>query len=472
MDLVGFFFRRNFALIKDGGYFGLIATNTIAQGGTREGSLEPIARQGGEIVFAIRSMKWPGLAAVSVSLVAMHKGKWDASRFLDGKEVTRITPYLDDSETLGNPYRLKENAGKSFQGSIVLGMGFVLEPSEAQALIKKDRRNKDVLFPYLNGEDLNSRPDQSPSRWVINFFDRSEEKAREYPDCFGIVEEKVKPERMKINDKFGRENWWRFMRHRPELAHAMAPFERVISLSIVSKHIGFVFCDSKQIFSHRTSVFPFSSFAYLPLLQSNIHESWAWKYSSTLEGRINYSPSDCFETFPFPACLREHSTANTSALESIGREYYDHRQALMLDLQLGLTKTYNLFHDTGIVPGATELSSLESQLKKSGAKIGPAEAAARIQTLRDLHVRMDAAVLAAYGWTDIGLGHGFHAVDFLPENDRVRFTISPQARREILKRLLELNHRYHAEEDAVEEKKPMKKGASRKRAGHGPELGL
>ncbi len=117
-DLVGYFFRRNFSLIKDSGYFGLIATNTIAQGGTREGSLEPIARIGGEIVFAIRSMKWPGLAAVSVSLVAMHKGKWDAPRFLDGREVTRITPYLDDSEALGNPYRLKENAGKSFQGSI------------------------------------------------------------------------------------------------------------------------------------------------------------------------------------------------------------------------------------------------------------------------------------------------------------------------------------------------------------------
>jgi hypothetical protein len=123
-------------------------------------------------------MMWPGLAAVSVSLVAMHKGKWDAPRFLDGREVARITPYLDDSETLGNPYRLKENAGKSFQGSIVLGMGFVLELSEAQALIQKDARNKDVLFLYLNGEDLNTRPEQSPSRWVINFFDWPEEKAR------------------------------------------------------------------------------------------------------------------------------------------------------------------------------------------------------------------------------------------------------------------------------------------------------
>jgi hypothetical protein len=53
----------------------------------------------------------------------------------------------------------------------------------------------------------------------------------------------------------------------------------------------------------------------------------------------------------------------------------------------------------------------------------------------------------------------------------MRFTISPAARREVLKRPFELNHRYHAEEEAAEEQKPKKSG-KRKRAGHGPELGL
>jgi hypothetical protein len=292
------------------------------------------------------------------------------------------------------------------------------------------------------------------------------------------VEEKVKPERTR-QDESGKfklrkplpEKWWIYGEKRPGLYSTIAPIERVIAISIVSKYTGFAVSNVKQVFAYRTSVFPFSSFTYLALLQANIHESWAWKYSSTLEGRINYSPSDCFETFPFPACLREHSTADTSALESIGREYYEHRRALMLDMQLGLTKTYNLFHDPGIVPGATDLTVLESQLKKFRARIGTTEAAARIQTLRELHVKMDAAVLAAYGWTDLVLGHDFHAVDFLPENDRVRFTISPQARREILKRLLELNHRYHAEEETAEETKPKKKG-KRSRTAHDPELGL
>jgi hypothetical protein len=119
---------------------------------------------------------------------------------LDDQPTTGITAYLTAPGTVsGNPYRLKANEGKSFQGSIVLGMGFILEPAEAQRLIEKDGRNKDVLFPYLNGEDLNSRPDQSPSRWVINFFDWPIEKAMEYPDCFRIIEEKVKPERLANN---------------------------------------------------------------------------------------------------------------------------------------------------------------------------------------------------------------------------------------------------------------------------------
>jgi hypothetical protein len=145
----------------------------------------------------------------------------------------------------------------------------------------------------------------------------------------------------------------------------------------------------------------------------------------------------------------------------------------MLDMQLGLTKTYNLFHDPGIEHGAKDLPALAAQLKKSGARIGAPMASARIRTLRDLHVHMDQAVLAAYGRTDIALGHGFHEVDFLPENDRVRFTISPAARCVVLKRLLDLNHRRHAEEIAEgreEGKNPKRKG--RKPAAPGkPEQG-
>ena len=69
-----------------------------------------------------------------------------------------------------------------------------------------------------------------------------------------------------------------------------------------------------------------------------------------------------------------------------------------------------------------------------------------LEELRTLHKQMDEAVLKAYGWTDINLAHNFYEVDYLPENDRIRYTISPEARKEILKRLLELNHKIHEEE--------------------------
>lgn len=471
-DLVGYFFRRAFSLIRDRGFFGLIATNTIAQGDTREGSLEPIASQGGETVFAIRSMKWPGLAAVSVSLVAMHKGPWMAPRILDGKPVVRITPYLDDSETVGNPFPLRENSGRSFIGAYVLGMGFVLEPAQAQVLIKSNPRNKDVLFPYLNGEDLNTRPDQSPSRWVINFQNWPESEARKYPECFRIVEERVKPERMKQNDKGGRDKWWQFLRPRPELSRAIAELDRVLVIARVSKYVAIASVPTGIIFMEKIVVFPCATpEALFPLLSSSIHEYWAWKYSSTMrEGWINFAPSDCFETFPFPRCLRGTPTAEAASLEAIGKQYHEHRQDLMLGLNLGLTKTYNLFHDPRVEHTKAGTAIVEPLLRKAGSRIDPAEAVAGIDRLRRLHLQMDQTVLAAYGWTDIILGHDFHEVDFLPENDRVRFTISPSARREILKRLLELNHRYHAEEQR-EPVAPRRK--SRGRQNHQePTLGI
>lgn len=144
---------------------------------------------------------------------------------------------------LGNPYPLKQNAGKSFQGSIVLGKGFVLTPEEAEVLITKDPRNKDVLFPYLNGEDLNNDPEQKPSRWVINFFDWTEEKARTYPDCFEIVERLVKPERQRWKlDENGNEivgtyalrkplpqKWWIYGEKRPALYETISKVYSIVS---------------------------------------------------------------------------------------------------------------------------------------------------------------------------------------------------------------------------------------------------
>src|SRR5690606_30323663 len=124
---------------------------------------------------------WPGTAALEVSLLWLGKQTGERETpVLDGHEVRGITANLDPrSRVTGNPYPLVENEAQSFIGSYLRGMGFVVEPEEAQALISEDPRYAEVVFPYLNGEDLNSRPDQSARRWTIDFRDWPEEKARQ-----------------------------------------------------------------------------------------------------------------------------------------------------------------------------------------------------------------------------------------------------------------------------------------------------
>ncbi len=443
VDLVTYFFRRIFGIIRQGGFQSLISTNTIAQGKAREDGLDVIVKQGGTINHAVKSMKWPGKAAVEVALVTITKQTWKGRFVLGGKTVKTITPYLDDSETLGNPCILKQNQNKSFQGSIVLGKGFVLEPHEAEVLIAKDPKNKDVLFPYLNGENLNNRPDQSPSRWVINFFDWSEEKAREYPDCYEIVERLVKPERQRKNEngeyvlrKPLPEKWWIYGEKRPALYRTIAPMERVLVIAQVSKTSAFTFSNSKQVLDAKLNIFPFDRWFEFLILQSNPHIQWAWRYSSTMKTDLSYAPVMVFETFPFPQNL---SAEQEVQIEVIGETYHEHRRQLMLSLQIGLTKTYNLFHKQDLSVADVEKTSKQpTAVCEKGYQ--------DILKLRELHVEMDNAVLSAYGWTDINLAHDFYEVDYLPENDRVRFTISPDARREILKRLLKLNHEIHEQE--------------------------
>jgi hypothetical protein len=346
----------------------------------------------------------------------MRRGTWGGPFVLDEQQTTGISAFLTPPATVsGNPSRLKANESKSFIGSFVLGMGFVLEPEEAQRLIEKDARNKDVLFPYLNGEDLNSRPDQSASRWVINFFDWPLEKAAEYADCFRIVEEKVKPERTRKNEKDEfvlrkplPQRWWMYADKRPELYRTISGLQRVLVTARVSPTCAVVLLPTRMVFHEKIVVFPTQEWHDLAMMQSEIHWTWARMYTSTLGAvTLNYSPSDCFETFPLPTRM---------PLPAIGERYHEHRRQIMLARQEGLTKTYNRLHN-------------------------PEEASADIQKLRQLHVEMDHAIAAAYGWTGLDLGHGFHQT-----KQGLRYTISEPARREVLARLLKLNHERYAEE--------------------------
>ena len=582
-DLVAHFFRRAFDLVRTGGTFGLIATNTIAQGDIRSSGLRWICEHGGEIYRAVKRYQWPGEAAVVVSVLHVARtgeardertgsrisetaevedghatGRFPGRRVLDGAKVDAITAFLFHRGGHADPVRLRSNAGKSFQGSIVLGMGFTFDDTdkkgvasplaEMRRLIEVDPRNREVIFPYIGGEEVNTSPTHAHHRYVINFHDwplrRADRQAQasktwtpgsaeilsaraggpswttrrrpeivpagtmpappeqppllgratgsesrptspaagreamrapanrdrddgtrdergsgddvpvemaswtggtdaerrewlrsgvvpvdypgpvaaDWPELLAIVRDVAKPERDRQNRKALRERWWHYAEKRPGLYSAVSGLDRVMIVARVGQHGAFIFLPAGAVYSEQLIVFPFDTYSAFCALQSHPHEIWARFFGSSMKDDLRYTPSDCFETFPFP----EHWETHPS-LETAGKTYYEHRAALMIRNDEGMTKTYNRFHD-------------------------PYENGSDIGRLRELHAAMDRAVLDAYGWTDIPadcdflLDYEIDEATWGRKKKPYRYRWPDPARDEVLARLLALNAERAAEE--------------------------
>ncbi len=465
-DLVAHFFRRTFNLLRSNGCFGLLATNTIAQGDTRVTGLRWICTHGGTIYVARKRCKWPGQAAVIVSVVHVTKGLLSGPLDLDGHPVRTITAYLFHAGHHENPEPLGVNKGKSFVGCFLRGLGFTFDDTskdgaanpiaDMRALITSNPYYSQRIFPYLGGEEINDNPTHSHYRFVISFEDwplrrdqlemtwieaDDEQRTRcrrqgimpldypgpvaaDYPELLRIVEQKVKPERSKLKDtgidRGHKLNWWRFANDRPELRAAMAGLNRVIVRSRIGNAFAFTFLSSSIVMNEKVVVFPFDNYAPFTVLQCRVHEVWAVFFSSTLKDDLQYTPSDCFETFPFP---REFES--NTLLDQAGREYYEFRAALMVRNNEGLTKTYNRFHN-------------------------PDERQPDILRLRELHASMDRAVLEAYGWNDLAAQAKCEFIlDYEDEDNKSegsrrrkkpwRYRWPDEIRDEVLARLLALN---------------------------------
>jgi hypothetical protein len=449
-DLVAHFFRRAFSHLREGGVFGLIATNTIGQGDTRASGLTNILQNGGSILRATRRLKWPGEAAVTVSVVHVTKGGM-ASPVLDGRQVSRISSYLVEGELDTSPAKLVANVGKAFQGTTILGLGFTFDDSaaekgaastilEMQRLISKNPSNKDRIFPFVSGEDINGVPTEYSRRYVIDFADfplakdplksgwaRLSQRERQiflregivfgdYPgsvaadwsDLLEIVERLVRGRRGTHSSA----PWWQFERRRPELYESIKSLARVLVAPLVSTHLCFNFLPTNVIYSNKVVVIAGESASLFSLMQSRINELWTRSFTSTLEDRLSYAPSDCFINFPFPQDI-----GPGTLLEARGETYHSFRAQLTIDRNEGLTKTYNRFHSRGDNTQETA-------------------------RLRELHAEMDAAVLRAYGWNDLA----DRAVPEFIEQDadegkapKTRLDWSPEFKDEVLARLLALN---------------------------------
>jgi Eco57I restriction-modification methylase/restriction-modification enzyme MmeI-like protein len=403
-DLSARFVIRADCLLSNRGQLGYVTVNTLIEGATLRVGLEQVKLN----TRAGRSPHpWPTKSA-SLQIVELWASKSpllkQATRWLDGEEVPAIGPDLEPyGRFRGRPKPLRENEDIASRGSDLIGRGFILLDDERDALVAHDLRNSQVIERYLIGKDINQRPDCSASRWTINFHDWPLEHAEEYPDCLDVVRRLVKPARDRNKRVQRREQWWIYGEHAPGLYAALVDREHVMAIARVSSTVMLARVPTRQVFADTCTVFVLDDFAQLSILSSSIHLTWVIRYASTMRTDIRYAMSDLFLPLPRPK--------STPELEVLGRQLNETRSDLMLSRAWGLTKVYNRVHN----PDTHE----------------PA-----IQELRDIHVAIDEAVMRAYSWDDLDLKIGHH-----PTKIGIRWTVSKEARFELLDRLLEENHR-------------------------------
>ncbi len=422
-DLIAYFLLRATELLTSSGCLGLIATSTVAQGDTREVGLDQMGGKGFTIVRAIQSRTWPASSAnLEYAAVwgVMRLVSDSVIRVCDGRRVTRISTLLEPAGRVhGRPHQLLESRGMAFQGCIVLGMGFIVDQEQARGWINADPAVQEVVVPYLNGDDLNSRAGAAPSRWVIDFGERTQVEAEAYLAPWKHVLQYVRPERIaKDGMKYPRmvNEWWKFWNARPALRAAISNKREVLAMTRHSISVMPLRVPTGCVFSDALVVFATDDFAQQAILSSTPHQLWAIANGSSLgHNTTRYTPTDVFGTFCRPPSLE--------GLSRVGKRLDAERHEIMLGRDLGLTKLYNLVNDPGIASG-----------------VDP-----DVDRMREIHVELDEAVMAAYGWEEVPLEHGFHTY-----RQMTRWTVSPAARVEILDRLLEENHRRAAlQGDAV-----------------------
>ncbi len=444
-DLVAYFFLHATDLIKNRGCFGLLAVNTIAEGDTRQVGLEQILEGKVSIYSAYPNEPWPGRAAVITSRVHLCKSENYGRRKINGVEVPTVSAYLTGRDEW-SPKPLDTNKGMTYQGSILVGLGFTMSKEEAIALIDQDEKNRDVIFPYISGKDLNSRCGQDASRWAVCFWDWDEERAREYLSPYSQVEDSVKPERQrkKANGEYALrrplpERWWQYGEKRPALYHAIGrgesfqshpdgwigssqKYTSVICNARVSKYFSPSMISNDHVFHEKLVIFTLQGYGWWAFLNSSMIVEWIWKYSSRMKMDLNFSPSDAFDTLPLP-----DGNKIDEILSGLGRAAYELRAKYMLEKNIGLTEFNNRLH-------SKDIHEID------------------IQEYRDLILKIDLELLKLYEWEGLDLEHGFHELEYLPDNDCIRYTISRTACFEVLHRLALENRERHKNGDKSEKR--------------------
>ncbi len=348
---------------------GLLATQSI-RGGANRRVLERINESGG-IFFARADDAWVLSGAnVHISFVGQDDGA-DDERELDGRRVAEINADLTTGSDLTSARRLRENVGVAFQGDVRLGPFDISEEFAGVLLVAPNpdgRSNEDVVRPFMTAGDLVSN---DRHRWIIDFGPRiSIQEAALYELPFEYVQSTVKPFRATARSSSRSSEWWLHLWPRPELRTALTGKTRFLVTPQTSKHRIWAWLPARTLPDHALNAIARDDDYAFGVLQSRVHELWGLARGTQLETRPRYTPTTCFETFPFPR-------PTDAQRDAIG-----HAAADLVRLRDGW------LNPPGLDPAALVLRTLTNLYNE------------RPTWLAHAHAALDAAVFAAYGWPE------------------------------------------------------------------------
>jgi SAM-dependent methyltransferase len=423
-DYCVYWFRRAHDMLKAGQRAGLVGTNTIRQNYSREGGLDYIVQNGGTIVEAVSSQPWSGEAVVHVSIVNWIKGKQDGPKTLfhlcgddrqgpwTKQELPAINSSLSFTTDVASARRLRTNVNSRacFQGQTHGHKGFLLTPEQADALIKQDKKNRQVIFPFLTADDMLSTFPPSPTRYVIDFHPRDVLAAAVYEKPFAIIRKEVLPDREKAaaretqrNKKVLEKNrdakvnhhhanflrqWWLMSWARGDMIKCIARLPRYVSCGRVTKRPIFEFVSSAIRPNDACMVFPFADDYSFGVLQSGVHWAWFAAKCSTLKSDSRYTSDTVFDTFPWP---QSPSVSEVKRVAKAGRELRRLRQRRMAEGGLTLRQLYRLAELPGKNPLNEAQENLDSAVREAYGTTSRQDALALLLDLNlELAAREDA----------------------------------------------------------------------------------
>ncbi|MDZ7862221.1 class I SAM-dependent DNA methyltransferase [Acidovorax sp.] len=457
-DLVCYWFEKSRKAIEANGLgaAGLVSTNSI-RGGANRKVLDAIGETT-RIFEAWGDEGWVNDgAAVRVSLVAF--GHADQPARLDGAPVAAIAADLSAQDSAGSgdlttAAKLSANAGASFIGTQKNGPFDVPRDTAVAWLVQPNphgQSNAQVLRPWANGLSVTRRPE---NLWVIDFDKMSESDASLFELPFAHAALHVKPTRLELRRDWHRLHWWCHGDPRPAMKLALAEIPRQIVSPRVSKHRVFAWFCSAVLPDSAVVAIARADDTTFGILHSRFHELWSLRMGTSLEDRPRYTPTTCFETFPFPEGLTPADTAHqrTEVLpggavipaglseSNMSLAQAEYAQAAPKNVATAIAQAAKRLNDLRdnwlnppewterlpeVVPlGMTASPYPDRIVPKPGFEKDLAQRTLtklynqRPAWLHAAHEALDAAVAAAYGWTDY--------TATMPDED-------------ILKRLLALN---------------------------------